>query len=61
MPKLKIEDMTDDQLLWVLSNKCWLEDSWIVEEIRSFIRQQFYPYAKEIEVPHQQFFLTEVQ
>jgi hypothetical protein len=46
--KVQIDDLTDDQLLWVLANKCWLEHS-IIQEIRSHISEQL--DSDEVEVP----------
>jgi hypothetical protein len=48
MTKLKLEDMTDDQLLWVLANKCWLEHR-MFQEIRFYISEQL--DSDEVEVP----------
>lgn len=46
--KLKIDDLTDDQLLWVLANRCSLEHS-IIQEIRFTVRE--YLDSDEVEVP----------
>ena len=48
MTKLKLEDMTDDQLLWVLANKCWLEHR-MFQEIRFYISEQL--DSDEVDVP----------
>jgi hypothetical protein len=45
--KIKTEDLTDDQMLWVLANKCWLEFC-IAEEIRLYISSKL---GNEVEVP----------